>query len=314
MSLYASTQSNYYHVSIDCSQLRNNELTIPSALREINDYSFWDVKKLQLEPCPLCTLCSPNRRALGTDTSDLSPSGEQRGSRFANHCIIFKGESHEPKHVDTNYLESIPENMCLDQPACLNADFQVPKTLKQEMCENGFENVYNTAALFVDLNLGHYNTNYPMLNQNELIVLRAYTMEDGDLHTSVNEGMKKDDFVIWQTTIHYLNSGLTKASQQQSTPIFKGISHSIDIHEGAIITMKGFNSFSTELSVAERFAKGKTILEATGWRGAPLNFISEFSEEKEILLPPFSRFKVLSITEHHEKHYSHVRLDLIPSS
>jgi WD40 repeat protein len=164
------------------------------------------------------------------------------------------------------------------------------------------------------------------IRQEEIIGLRLYTgpmfeLYNGVLRAWANPGQPGivpafatigkglDVCGCFTSTLHAINSGVVKLSQlQPATVIFRGIS-GMKLPEPFLVRSKfnvrggvefGFMSCTLDEKVALRYAKTRPDEPSTLMvmemgmvdRGAQLDWLSQYPEEREILLPPLTGMEV----------------------
>ena len=149
-------------------------------------------------------------------------------------------------------------------------------------------------------------------------VLRAWGNVSRRGYTRKGSGVSPDHSLsvkhAFTTTLHVINSGLLKLSRiQPAVRIYRGMSgvklppSFIESDDYKCVrggVEYGFMSFSTESSVAERYARlgdnasSSTVIEAEMGlvdRGAALDWLSQYPEEREICFPALTALSVVSV-------------------
>jgi len=163
-------------------------------------------------------------------------------------------------------------------PKCLQPGFQPTKGVADEFSEHGCP-----LTRFLD--------------DDRFTALAKYTEQDA--YEDINAKMISDSHEEWENTIFYLNEGIKAMPKPRGRhPIlWRGISDRVNLREGQVIVFKNFSSCTKSRDTAERFAQDSgTVFEIHTWSlGADIQSLSQFPEEEEILLAPYSWFKVTRI-------------------
>jgi len=156
----------------------------------------------------------------------------------------------------------------------------------------------------------------PVTDEKHLLCARLYTLETPALYKNVNTVLRdalsgdaskretakeciisRKHFITHLQNAIYLIPGF-----QEDTVVYRGqtfIPPNIEEYmAGYEIIWPAFSSCSPDKEICEKFANGKLMyfFSLPKNQGANLQAISYFPSEQEILLPMFTKFKVLSVT------------------
>jgi len=154
-------------------------------------------------------------------------------------------------------------------------------------------------------------------NENHLLCGRLYTLETPALYREVNmvlrealssDAEKRDkamkSIINWKHfMLHLQNAIYLVPGFEEDMIVYRGqtfIPPNIgDYKSGYEIIWPAFSSCSPDREICQKFASGKLMyyFKLPKDKGANLQTISYFPSEKEILLPMFTKFTVLSVTK-----------------
>ena len=130
---------------------------------------------------------------------------------------------------------------------------------------------------------------------------------------SVAKGIGEPKLKKWVTN---LDSVLSKAKTTQDIVVYRGMNfepEQLGLIQGAMIVDGGYVSTSRIRSIGENFASKGIIAQIkipAGSKAAYLKGVSGRSEEREVLLPRGSKFKVTEIIPRGDQHI--VKMELLP--
>uniref|UniRef100_A0A8C1V200 NAD(P)(+)--arginine ADP-ribosyltransferase n=1 Tax=Cyprinus carpio TaxID=7962 RepID=A0A8C1V200_CYPCA len=138
------------------------------------------------------------------------------------------------------------------------------------------------------------------LKKNHLIAIRVYTSDC--VYKYFNKEVRSDkskykDKTFKWYSLHFLLTEaiqILKETQNQCRSIYRGTNIEFQGQKGTEFRFGSFTSFSLEPSEANRFGT-KSCFEIKNYKGAELTQYSEFSNEKEVLVPPYEMFRVTDV-------------------
>eukprot|EP01124_Arcella_intermedia_P026877 TRINITY_DN5150_c1_g1_i5.p1 TRINITY_DN5150_c1_g1~~TRINITY_DN5150_c1_g1_i5.p1 ORF type:complete len:212 (-),score=63.55 TRINITY_DN5150_c1_g1_i5:55-660(-) len=150
------------------------------------------------------------------------------------------------------------------------------------------------------------------LTFDEFCAVYFYTAQwdDKNLYSLLNASLTSKDYSStlpqWKYYLHYLLSAIQKIPKWQgSQDLYRGVSQDLvqqypsRYKEGETITWYAFTSTTTNLKTVKSFLpedKPSTIFTINGsFSGRCIQDYSAFQTEFEVLLPPGSRFQIISI-------------------
>lgn len=146
------------------------------------------------------------------------------------------------------------------------------------------------------------------LSRDEYLAIRLYTMEseskDKSLYTILNETFRDKDrnklLEPWYKFLALFLAGLLKVPKTTEPTIFRAMDLNVmkDYVTGHEVTWWGFSSCTTRVDVLEeKFlpkSGARTLFIIKTINGRDIALLSEIPDEKEVLLLPGSKFRVLS--------------------
>ena len=145
----------------------------------------------------------------------------------------------------------------------------------------------------------------------ELAIIKLYTMEivprESSFYARVNETLRteqRDRLKPWVPCIWLLMHALKKCPRPEGGVVFRGVKEDLSgmFKEGARITWPSFSSCTSSMKVLSNsaflgYAGPRTMftIELTQGRARLVSALSMIAGEDEVLLPPNSRFTVVSV-------------------
>jgi hypothetical protein len=162
-------------------------------------------------------------------------------------------------------------------PKCLQPGFRPKKSVRQECAEHG-----------LPCEREHRR------GDERVTALAKFT--ENDAYQDINEKMRSYSHKEWENTIFNMNEGIKAMPKPRGRhPIlWRGMS-GVNVKKGQTIVFKDFTSASKSKAEAQKFASG-CLFEIHTWNlGADISSLSMFPHEQEVLLAPYSRFRVSDI-------------------
>jgi hypothetical protein len=130
----------------------------------------------------------------------------------------------------------------------------------------------------------------------DLVAVRGYTSSDYDMLNKALRSSDPAELARLNAYIRAAESGLSQLPSYRGN-VFRGTNLRPEIAAryipGQIVREEAF--FSTSSSPKGAFP-GNTQFSVFSRNGKPVDFLSELPHEKEVLFPPGTQFKVLSVT------------------
>ncbi|XP_058877763.1 NAD(P)(+)--arginine ADP-ribosyltransferase 2-like isoform X1 [Acipenser ruthenus] len=151
------------------------------------------------------------------------------------------------------------------------------------------------------------------LSSEQATAIYVYTIND--VYKKFNRavrtgGMNYTEFPFKAWHFHLTDALKTlKSMKPKCYEVFRGVKNATQVI-GNIVRFGQFTSTSVNKTVAERFGTG-TLFTIRTCLGVSIKKYSAYSNEKEVLIPPFERFKVMEVNgkeirlEHIEDHTSY---------
>lgn len=192
-----------------------------------------------------------------------------------------------------------------------NAEYEA---LSDWFKENKMENVFTEhvqAAQGEKILSREYTEKYG-LSQTDLICLRHYTLNG---YKSINRALRNDDKKELETLAPIIEQTLDGLQKLPSYcgPVYRNTNmpqEFLDAHKvGAEIRYNSFVSTSKfeKWNATEQFAGNTELIIDSSSKGKDVSWLSQYSNEDEILFPPDTEFIVLSHEEKEGKHFLHLR-------
>lgn len=141
------------------------------------------------------------------------------------------------------------------------------------------------------------------LNNQQKLATKTYT---GEAYTEINGGLRSGKIPPGhQQTVKELDSAIGQSTLPENTVLYRGMEMNSTLREnikpGATFTDKAYTSTSLDQGNPDRFAGGENgavmrVKAPAGQKGLALQSISDYPEEKEVLLPRGTSYKITSVT------------------
>ncbi|KAK6458498.1 NAD(P)(+)--arginine ADP-ribosyltransferase 1-like, partial [Huso huso] len=135
------------------------------------------------------------------------------------------------------------------------------------------------------------------LNLEQATAIYAYTM---DVYNTFNEEVRKGgkhyEAFPFKSLHFYLTEALKtlRSKKGKCYDVFRGVQGQFTALEGTTVRFGQFASTSLDKNVAKEFGNGTLFIIHT-CLGVPIEEYSDNQSEKEVLIPPFEKFKVLKV-------------------
>ncbi|KAK6469012.1 NAD(P)(+)--arginine ADP-ribosyltransferase 1-like [Huso huso] len=135
------------------------------------------------------------------------------------------------------------------------------------------------------------------LNLEQATAIYAYTM---DVYNTFNEEVRKGgkhyEAFPFKSLHFYLTDALKtlRSKKGKCYDVFRGVQGQFTALEGTTVRFGQFASTSLDKNVAKQFGNGTLFIIHT-CLGVPIEEYSDNQSEKEVLIPPFEKFKVLKV-------------------
>ncbi|XP_041091738.1 erythroblast NAD(P)(+)--arginine ADP-ribosyltransferase-like [Polyodon spathula] len=189
----------------------------------------------------------------------------------------------------------LAENSLDDQ--YVRCESKMLKLVKEKYLPSELQNTPNFKNVWETAKKSMVKKKRMPLNLEQATAIYAYTM---DVYNTFNEkvrnGGKHYKAFPFKSLHFYLTDALKTLRSKQSKcyDVFRGVQDPFTANEGAIVRFGQFASTSLVKRVAENFGNG-TLFAIKTCLGVPIEEYSDNQSEKEVLIPPFEKFKVLKV-------------------
>lgn len=163
------------------------------------------------------------------------------------------------------------------------------------------ENPVNTMGDMRAENMSRTQTS--VLAEPQKQAAKTYT---GETYTAINGGLRKGGLdPVHDATVRDLDSAISKSELPENTVLYRGMELNDNLRNnikpGATFTDQAYTSTSLDQGNPSRFAGGENgavmrIKAQKGQKGLAMQSISDYPEEKEVLLPRGTKYKITGVT------------------
>ncbi|MGH0154968.1 UNVERIFIED_CONTAM: hypothetical protein FKN15_028677 [Acipenser sinensis] len=181
---------------------------------------------------------------------------------------------------------------------CSDKTIQQIKNYLQSELENNptFGNAWQIALINVTKLIKEKKITELSLEQATAIYV--YTMKDvySEFNRAVRTGGKNYTMFPFKAWHFYLTDALKRlrSNKEKCYKVYRGVKLHFTTAAGNIVRFGQFASTSINKNKAKEFGE-KTLFTITTCLGVPIEKYSAFHTEKEVLIPPFERFKVIVV-------------------
>ncbi|MGH0154972.1 UNVERIFIED_CONTAM: hypothetical protein FKN15_028681 [Acipenser sinensis] len=180
--------------------------------------------------------------------------------------------------------------------SCSNKKIKLIKSyLQSELKKNPiFGKAWKTALEKVQIKKKKLKT----LSLEQATAIRVYTMDAvySEFNRAVRTGGKKYKMFPFKAWHFYLTDALKRlrSNKEKCYKVYRGVNLTFTTAAGNIVRFGQFASTSLNKNKAKKFGE-KTLFTIRTCLGVPIEKYSAFHTEKEVLIPPFERFKVIVV-------------------